>query len=116
MMLYLLHGQLPFVESSHSMTADELFYHIRAKKKSHRPSDLCQSDESTKLLDFIIEIFSLKFDEKPYYDKLRFMLGRELTEFNQQPNADIFGRNLQNQKTEIGDNVECGDDVEECPN
>ena len=81
MMSYLLHGELPF-EAQNDLDWNEEFLRIRAKKMSLRPEDLCHSSDSIKLLTFIKEIFSLKFEEAPYYDKLRFMLATILTEYN----------------------------------
>ena len=115
MMLFLQKGKLPFIETNHNMTSDEEFIHIRAKKKSLRPTDLCISKESESLLKFMTEIFALKFEEAPYYDKLRFMLATELTEFNQQPYPDIFGRCFEEQKFHMRHDLEYSEDVEECP-
>ena len=75
-MIYLLEGRLPFYHGTNQESVqkdqDKEFYNIRAKKKSLRPIDLCQSHSSAKILKFMNDVFDLKFDERPYYDKLRF--------------------------------------------
>lgn len=60
----------------------------------------------------------MKFDENPYYDKLRFLLTRELVDYNQEPCADIFGRKFDekdNLLDPISVNVDHSMAVEECP-
>ena len=45
----------------------------------------CGSDEGMKLLPFLNIVFNLKFDEKPDYDKLKFMLIKVLLDSNETP-------------------------------
>lgn len=45
----------------------------------------CCSEGGMKLLPFLRIVFSLKFEEKPDYDKLKFMLIKTLLDSNETP-------------------------------
>ena len=47
---------------------------------------LCESMEAKNLLPFVDNIFNLKFEEKPDYDKLRFYLLKGLLDIDCVPN------------------------------
>lgn len=49
------------------------------------PELLCSSPESQHFLNFIQNIFQLKFEETPNYEKLRFMLVTELLDLGESP-------------------------------
>jgi hypothetical protein len=53
------------------------------------PELLCESPEAKILLPFIQEIFDLKFEETPDYDKLRFYLVKGILDLNETPNKDF---------------------------
>ena len=55
-------------------------------KNTLTPESLCCcSEEGMKLLPFFRIVFNLKFEEKPDYDKLKFMLIKTLLDSNQTP-------------------------------
>lgn len=64
---------------------------------------LCASPESKHFLKFINNIFNLEFEEKPNYEKLRFMLVSELLDLGESPskkydwNENMFSSSRQHQ-------------------
>jgi len=110
-LLYLVDGDLPFLENnsdsskanSHDASKQrEEFLRIQRFKNQLTPELLCTSPESQHFLNFIQNIFNLKFEETPNYDKLRFMLVTELLDIGESPskkydwNEALFVNNQNN--------------------
>lgn len=51
--------------------------------------ELCVSNESKKIYPFLKEVYSLKFDEEPNYNKLNFILVKELMAVNLSPSKEF---------------------------
>jgi hypothetical protein len=51
--------------------------------------ELCVSNDSKKIYPFLKEVYSLKFDEEPNYNKLSFILVKELMQMNISPSKDF---------------------------
>lgn len=51
--------------------------------------ELCVSNESKKIYPFLKEVYSLKFDEEPNYNKLNFILVKELMAVNLSPSREF---------------------------
>lgn len=80
LLIYLLDGDLEFMKSdpeNEDMESNE-FQQIGLLKVKMTPKDLCKSSDCKKLYPFIKEVYNLKFDEEPNYNKLRFLLVNEL--------------------------------------
>ena len=76
-------------------TLKEDFDHILQIKKQLSIDDLCQGRRARTLKPFVEEVFSYKYNEKPYYNKLRHLLTSQLLDLEVLPSEDIFGRNKQ---------------------
>lgn len=93
-LLYLVDGDLAFLEQNSESSKEnsqdaskqrEEFLRIQKFKNQLTPELLCASPESKHFLRFINLIFSLKFEETPNYEKLRFMLVTELLDLGESP-------------------------------
>ena len=90
-MLYLVDGDLAFLQNEEedsdgqNMLRQEEFNKIKHMKSILTPELLCESPEGKRLLPFFKEVFSLRFTQRPDYDKLRFMLLKIMLEINQTP-------------------------------
>jgi hypothetical protein len=51
--------------------------------------DLCISSDSQKIYPFLQEVYNLKFDEEPNYNKLNFILVKELMQMNISPSKEF---------------------------
>lgn len=49
---------------------------------------ICESEEGQRLLPFVKEVFSLDFEDKPNYEKLRFHLVKTLLDINETPSTE----------------------------
>ena len=58
---------------------------IKHLKEYFIPEKLCQSNKAQSLLPFVKTVFELKFDEKPYYHYLKFLLVKVLLDKNVAP-------------------------------
>ena len=90
-LLYLVDGDLVFLASEDGeeskQTQQQEFAHIKKVKNAITSAQLTQdSEEGERMISFIDEIFKLRFDEKPNYDKLKFNLVKILLDLNQTPN------------------------------
>lgn len=47
------------------------FLRFRKAKNSLKPKELCDSDESMKIVGFIEEVYKYRFADNPNYDSLR---------------------------------------------
>jgi len=65
------------------------FQKIGLKKVTMTPEELCISDESKKIYPFLKEVYKLKFDEEPNYNKLNFILVKELMSQNISPSKEF---------------------------
>ena len=84
MLVYLIDRELIFLNEQTK------FIDILNKKLNLLPSELCCSEKSQPIKDFVSEIFKLGFYEKPDYAKLKFLLVKQLLEYDQTPSDDIF--------------------------
>jgi len=53
------------------------------------PAELCVSNESKKIYPVVKEVYGLKFDEEPNYNKLIFLLVKELMAVNISPSKEF---------------------------
>jgi len=58
------------------------FLKILNKKENLKPDELCATENSWKIIDFVSEVFDLKFDDKPNYSRLKFLLVKELLDYD----------------------------------
>jgi hypothetical protein len=75
LLTYLVDGDLPYI---HDMKFDE----INERKNKLTTRQLCNSPEGSRLFPFVNEIFKLKFEERPNYERLRTHLITTLSEIN----------------------------------
>ena len=95
-LLYLVDGDLAFLQKEQeqedeSVLAEwkqEEFNRIKQLKNALAPEAICESEEGQRLLPFVKEIFALQFEERPNYDKLRFMLIKALLDINETPTKE----------------------------
>ena len=57
------------------------------------PEEICPTSDSKQFLGYIKEVYSLKFDEEPNYNKLNFLLAKILMNNNQIPD-NVFEWNM----------------------
>jgi hypothetical protein len=106
LLIYIVDGDLEFMKG-HCESGDERmssnsdeFISIGKAKLNMTPKDICPSPESRELLPFVEEIYNLRFDEEPNYNKLSFLLVKILMNSNQVPddqyewNQHLFMKNL----------------------
>ena len=95
-LLYLVDGDLAFLQKEQEQEAEsvlaewkqEEFNRIKQLKNALAPEAICESEEGQRLLPFVKEIFALQFEERPNYDKLRFMLIKALLDINETPTKE----------------------------
>ena len=89
LLLYLVDGDLIFLfkEGDAKKTQKEEFAYIRKMKNSIKIDELAGcSEEAQRLIPFIEDIFKIRFDQEPNYDKLKFHLIKILLDLNETPN------------------------------
>ena len=84
-LIYLIDCNLHFLDGCTS------FADIRHLKQNLTPDNLFQTENSQIIKTFVNEVFDLDNSETPNYDKLKFLLIKELLNFEQTPRDDIFG-------------------------
>jgi hypothetical protein len=62
---------------------------IGLKKINMTPEELCSSEYSRLILPYLSEVYTLKFDEEPDYNKLGFLLVKELMSINLTPSNEF---------------------------
>jgi hypothetical protein len=91
-MLYLLDGDLVFManegESSEEFDNQKELQIIGSKKVKMTPEELCVSEESAKLIPFLKEVYALGYYDEPDYNKLRFLLVKELINMDITPDKE----------------------------
>jgi len=93
-MLYLVDGDLAFLKRDDEENEElqgwkqEEFSRIQHLKNTLTPEKICDSEEGQRLLPFVKEVFSLQFEDKPDYDKLRFYLVKILLDINEAPSTE----------------------------
>jgi casein kinase 1 len=105
LLIYIVDGDLEFMkgqcesgDDNMSSNSDE-FIKIGKAKLSMRPKDICPSFESQQILPFIQEIYSLRFDEEPNYNKLNFLLVKVLMNHNLVPDNEYEWNSSMKNKT-----------------
>jgi hypothetical protein len=53
------------------------------------PEDLCVSEHSLLILPYLKEVYSMSFTDEPDYNKLGFMLVKELMSIDQTPSNEF---------------------------
>ena len=86
-LVYMLDKKLHFLENTNLN-----FTKIQERKEKLSPSQLCITNASKILLQFVTAVFSIKYGKKPDYNYLKFLLIKELLNFDQTPCDDIYGR------------------------
>jgi len=93
LLLYLIDGDLEYMKDGdadkHPQDQAAEFQKIGLKKVTMTPEELCLSNESKKIYPFLKEVYSLKFDEEPNYNKLNFILVKELMSVNLSPTKEF---------------------------
>ena len=74
------------------------FIYVLNKKEKLKPKDLCVTKNTQKILNFVTEVFALKFEEKPNYSRLKQLLIKELLEFDLIPCEDIYGKKYKSEE------------------
>ena len=95
-LLYLVDGDLAFLQKEQEQEDESIlaewkqeeFNRIKQLKNTLAPEAICESEEGQRLLPFVKEIFALQFEERPNYDKLRFMLIKALLDINETPTKE----------------------------
>ena len=95
-LLYLVDGDLAFLQKEQEQEDESIlaewkqeeFNRIKQLKNALAPEAICESEEGQRLLPFVKEIFALQFEERPNYDKLRFMLIKALLDINETPTKE----------------------------
>ena len=80
MLVYLTNGKIPFVKLN--LPFDKQFERIKHLKNKYRPKTICIHYQCEYLTEFATEIYKLKFEEKPDYEHLRFLLKKNLMDRN----------------------------------
>ena len=83
LLLHLQTGELPFYKSS--VDRFQLKEYIINTKLHTSYIDLCRSFNSAHMIPFAKEVLSLDFFDKPNYNKLRFLLEKNLLDKNMVP-------------------------------
>ena len=96
LLVFLIDGDLKFLKNEQQQNqqadADQVdqvkfkeddFLRLRKAKNSMKPAELCDSEESMMLLNFIEEIFQYRYSDTPNYDKLRYMLFKILADLGE---------------------------------
>ena len=80
LLIYLIDpNQLGFIQQVTNMSAIDKFNHIKQKKVLTTARLLCTyHNASSKLFDFVSEVFSYNFNERPDYSKLRLLLTKAM--------------------------------------
>lgn len=82
---YLLTNQLLFFASGISESDNSVDTAV-AKKIEQKPRDFLTDPRNKCLIPFAEYVYSLNFDEEPNYNKIRFMLTKNILDFNLVPN------------------------------
>ena len=80
-LIFLETGQLCF-----KVPNDRDFRIFKSNKLNWTPIDICYKMNCIHFLEFAEEIYRLKFTEKPYYDKLKFLLVKIMLKKGEHPN------------------------------
>lgn len=75
-LIFLLTLKVPFMEGNIDEPEREAQY--RHEKNSQKPDQFCKELDCMQLLEFAEETYSYSFKEKPNYNKLRFLLTKEI--------------------------------------
>ena len=93
LLLYLIVGDLEYMKDGENeqQSQDQAseFQKIGLKKVTMTPEELCISNESKKIYPFLKEVYGLKYDEEPNYNKLNFILVKELMSENLSPSKEF---------------------------
>ena len=102
LMLYLQTKNVPFYDDDvpHSQLKD----YIIMKKLALSYEKLCHNFNSSHMVPFAKEIFSIGFKEKPNYSKLRFLLEKNLLDKNMVPN-NIYDWNKSKETCQIIEDI-----------
>ena len=87
LLIYSLEGTLPWLETDPELNDLEEFHAVKEMKQNTTPETLCNASDSSRLLAFVKEIFKLQFTETPDYQKLKFLLVKQLLDLNDTPNG-----------------------------
>ena len=63
---------------------------LKKMKKRMTAEDYCPNVRSKMLYHYFKDVLNLRFDEEPYYDKLKFHLISSLMNLGKVPHEDIF--------------------------
>lgn len=98
LLVYLIDGDLPFIiPRNRNLDRREEFDAIKELKENLVPEEFCKSKEASRhLLSFVKAVLELDFDEKPDYNRLRFLLVKGLLDQNVVPDRhyDWCERNI----------------------
>ena len=78
---------MPWLELDEDLTDLEEYHVIKEMKQHATPETLCNTSDSSRLKEFVSEIFKLQFKETPDYQKLKFLLVKQLLDLNDTPNG-----------------------------
>lgn len=82
--------QLGYINRVSGLSKKEKFKTIKKIKLQQTARDLCGSENTSpdtyRLTEFVQEVFNMKFEEEPNYNKLRFILAKSLLDMGQTPN------------------------------
>ena len=95
LLIYSLEGSLPWLETDENLSDMETFHLVKTMKQKATPETLCNTSDSSRLLAFLTEIFKLQFKETPDYQKLKFLLVKELLDLGDTPNGLFDWNELQ---------------------
>ena len=98
LLIFLIDGDLKFLKNEDEEQEEQAteeqdkvqfkeddFLRFRKAKNSLKPKDLCDSEESLKLVSFIEEIYKYRFADTPNYNSLRNKLHQVLKDLKEVP-------------------------------
>jgi len=83
MLTYLSSGKLPFIK--HHIPLIDQVPRIKQKKNQFDAKKICKQQKCLYLIDFAEKVFTLKFEEEPDYNVLRWCLKKNILEKNNVP-------------------------------
>ena len=86
---------MPWLETDENLSDVETFHLVKTMKQKATPETLCNTSDSSRLMAFLTEIFKLQFKETPDYQKLKFLLVKELLDLGDTPNGLFDWNKLQ---------------------